>query len=164
MPLAAIVPAAFLTLIVLESRFPARPLVREPWWRLRGLAFFAMSGLVATGVALLAGDFARQHRVLDLEGLGTLGGAALAFLAVEFVGYGWHRARHEVPFLWRTFHQLHHSAERVDIYGAFYSHPLDLAGVNLVGTVVATMVLGVSAEAAALAGLASVGCAMFQHA
>ena len=164
MPLAAIVPAAFLTLILLEFLVPARPLVREPWWRLRGLAFFAVSGLVATGVPLLVGDFARHHRLLDLERLGALGGAALAFVVTDLVLYAWHRARHEVPLLWRTFHQLHHSAERVDVFGAFYSHPLDLLGVSLAGAAVATMLLGVGAEAAALAGLASAGCAMFQHA
>jgi sterol desaturase/sphingolipid hydroxylase (fatty acid hydroxylase superfamily) len=164
MPVAALVPALFVTFIVLERLFPARPLVREPAWRLRGLTAFLLSGILATGVPLLYVGFARQHRLLDLERLGAIAGAGLAFLATELVGYWWHRARHDIPFLWRALHQMHHSAERVDIYGAFYSHPLDLIGVNLVGTAVATMLLGVSGEAAALAGLATVMLAMFQHA
>jgi sterol desaturase/sphingolipid hydroxylase (fatty acid hydroxylase superfamily) len=30
--------------------------------------------------------------------------------------------------LWRIFHQMHHSAERLDTYGAFYFSPYDMIG------------------------------------
>ncbi len=58
---------------------------------------------------------------------------------------------------------MHHSAERVDVLGAFYFHPLD----NLVYAVMSSALgamLGVSAEAAALTGIVIFAMACFQHA
>lgn len=40
----------------------------------------------------------------------------------------WHRTMHRVHWLWRSFHQMHHSAERLDSYRAFYFSPLDTVG------------------------------------
>ncbi|NIR61800.1 MAG: sterol desaturase family protein, partial [Gammaproteobacteria bacterium] len=34
-------------------------------------------------------------------------GLALDLLLLDFLIYWWHRANHEVPFLWR-FHEVHH--------------------------------------------------------
>lgn len=47
-------------------------------------------------------------------------------LVYELLVYAWHRTMHRVHWIWRSFHQMHHSAERVDSYGAFYFSPLDL--------------------------------------
>ena len=41
---------------------------------------------------------------------------------------------HSSDLLWRVFHQTHHSAERVDIWGALYFHPLDVIGFAFVGS------------------------------
>ena len=43
---------------------------------------------------------------------------------------------HNVPFLWRWFHQMHHSAERLDIPGAVYFHPFDMLGWAFLGSLV----------------------------
>src|SRR5262245_58892737 len=59
---------------------------------------------------------------------------------------------------------MHHSAERVDIYGAFYNHPFDIAANNLLAASSATLLLGVSGEAAAAAELFVAFCALLQHA
>src|SRR3546814_18115390 len=50
------------------------------------------------------------------------------FLVLELGVYLWHRTMHNSEPLWRAMHQMHHSAERVDIWGAFYFHPLDMVG------------------------------------
>jgi sterol desaturase/sphingolipid hydroxylase (fatty acid hydroxylase superfamily) len=156
------IPAAFVTFIVAEKLKPARPLPRVRGWRLRGVISFLMTGFISSSLPLLYIDVVRRHRLMDLEGLGTVGGAAVGMLATEFVGYGWHRLRHR-PVLWRLMHQMHHSAERIDIFGSAYFHPLDIAGEIVVSGLVATMVMGVSGEAAALGGLVGVLLSLFQH-
>jgi sterol desaturase/sphingolipid hydroxylase (fatty acid hydroxylase superfamily) len=78
--------------------------------------------------------------------------------------YGWHHAMHRVPLLWRTFHQLHHSAERVDVFGAFYFHPLDFVGFSFVTSLSLVGILGLTAPAATGAALMLTFCNFFQHA
>jgi sterol desaturase/sphingolipid hydroxylase (fatty acid hydroxylase superfamily) len=53
-------------------------------------------------------------------------------------GYWVHRLRHRAP-LWR-FHQMHHSAERLDVAGAFYFHPLDTVVFAFLATFLASFV------------------------
>ncbi len=156
-----LVPAGFAALIVVERIRPARPLPRVRAWRLAGVAAFAVTGVVSSSVPLLYQGFVQSHRLVDLSWLGLPAGTLLALLATELAGYWFHRLRH-TRVLWPV-HQLHHSAERLDVFGSAYFHPLDIAGESLVGAVASTMILGVSAEAAALAGLVSVLLSLFQH-
>jgi sterol desaturase/sphingolipid hydroxylase (fatty acid hydroxylase superfamily) len=154
--------ALFLAFIVLERVAPARPLPTVRWWRLKGIGFFALSGFLATTVPALYVGFLRAHRLFDLRSLGTAGGAVVGFVAYELAMYGWHRLRHGTP-LWRA-HQLHHSAERVDIFGWVYAHPLEMVANSLLAAVVTTTLLGVTVQASAAVSILVVGCAMFQHA
>jgi sterol desaturase/sphingolipid hydroxylase (fatty acid hydroxylase superfamily) len=156
-----VVPATFLGLILLERLRPARPLPRLRGWRAVGVLAFVVTGAVASSVPLLYEGFIRAHRLIDAEGLGLLPGAAIALLATELAGYWFHRLRH-TRVLWRI-HQLHHSAERLDVFGGSFFHPLDIAGETLVGSLASTLVLGIGPEPAALAGLVSVMLALFQH-
>jgi sterol desaturase/sphingolipid hydroxylase (fatty acid hydroxylase superfamily) len=71
---------------------------------------------------------------------------------------------HNTPLLWRWFHQMHHSAERVDIWGALYFHPLDTIAFTFVGSLCLVLGFGVSAEGAIAANLLATFCSMFQHA
>lgn len=156
-----LIPAAFATLIAVERLWPARPLPRIPGWRSTGIVAFAVTGGLSASVPLLYMDFIRAHRVANLERLGTVAGAFIALLATELAGYAFHRLRH-TRVLW-PIHQLHHSAERLDVFGGALFHPLDIMGENLVGALAATLLLGVSGEAAAAAGLFSVCLSLFQH-
>ena len=61
---------------------------------------------------------------------------------------------HNTPFLWRWFHQMHHSAERVDIWGALYFHPFDMLGWAFVGSLMLVLGFGISAEAAIVVNVA----------
>jgi len=62
----------------------------------------------------------------------------------------WHRARHEVPWLWRGLHQLHHSPRRIELITSFYKHPLEQLANALLGAVIAYPILGLSPRGAAL--------------
>jgi sterol desaturase/sphingolipid hydroxylase (fatty acid hydroxylase superfamily) len=159
-----VVLASYLAFIVLDFVRPARSFTRIRFWRLKGLAFFFVSMAIGTVLPFVWAGFVERHRVLDLWGLGAVGGAAVGFVVLQLFAYWWHRAMHSVNFLWRWFHQMHHSAERVDIFGAMYFHPLDIAGFTAVQGLVLGLLLGVSAPAAALAGAFGLFAALFQHA
>jgi sterol desaturase/sphingolipid hydroxylase (fatty acid hydroxylase superfamily) len=156
------IPVLFVLFHVAEAVAPAERLPRSIGWRLRGFAWFLVSGAIFTNAPRLWTEWASQHSLLHTAGLG-LWGAALVMIAGNLFGYLWHRLRHSVPVLWR-FHQLHHSAERLDVSGAFMFHPLETFVVAMLIGITGTLLLGVSPEAGALSGLIAFFCACFQHA
>ncbi len=163
-PILLTIVTAFAAIAVLERlgsgrRFPKTGV----GWPLRGLAFLTLTVVLSSRFPLLWDEWLYAHQLYDARSLGTWGGGAIGFLVFEGLLYVWHRALHSVPWLWR-FHQMHHSAERVDIFGANFFHPVDVAGFALVTSVALVLVVGVSAEAAVVAGLAAVFANFFQHA
>ena len=72
-------------------------------------------------------------RWAETEGFGILNlGAApiwlaipVSILALDLVSYGWHRANHAVPILWR-FHQVHHSDSAFTTTTSLRFHPGEL--------------------------------------
>jgi sterol desaturase/sphingolipid hydroxylase (fatty acid hydroxylase superfamily) len=157
------IPTTFIGFVVLERLMPARPLPKMSWWKAKGTFFFLFTGVLSTLAPMLWADFFVAHRLFDLSGLGIIGGAIVAFVGFQFGSYWWHRTMHRTDFLWRWFHQMHHSAERIDIFGANYFHPFDIVGFAFVGTTI-PMLLGVSPEAALISGYLGVFYAFFQHA
>jgi sterol desaturase/sphingolipid hydroxylase (fatty acid hydroxylase superfamily) len=155
---------SYLGFIVYEAVNPARKFARVPWWRIKGILFFVMMVVVSTVLPFAYDGFMQKHALLNLSGLGTIGGAVVGYVAFQLAAYWWHRLMHTAPFLWRWSHQMHHSAERVDIWGVALFHPFDIAGFTVLASVVLSLVLGVSPEAAALAGAYSLFAAIFQHA
>jgi sterol desaturase/sphingolipid hydroxylase (fatty acid hydroxylase superfamily) len=133
-------------------------------WRARALVVtavnFALSLAVgAAWVALFDG-----HSLFDGGALGVVGGAGLGVLVYEFVHYWYHRAAHRYDWLWRLGHQMHHSAESLDAWGAYYLHPLDAALFVSCSSLVLYPLLGLAPEAGALASALLSFLAIFQHA
>lgn len=155
-------PLTFALLSIAEALFPARPLPRVPGWRLLGLSFFVLSGIINSAIPPLWSGFAARLTLFHLASLGTVGGALVGVLAFELANYFWHRARHASATLFRV-HQMHHSAERFDVTGSAFTHPIDLVSVTALGSFSAS-ILGVSAPAAALAGYVGFFLSTFQHA
>jgi sterol desaturase/sphingolipid hydroxylase (fatty acid hydroxylase superfamily) len=158
-----VIPVSFVVALVLERLFPARPLPKIKGWLGKGIVFFAftfaVNGVVPAVVAALVGPRAPLH----LAGLGTAAGALTGFVVADFVGYWVHRAMHRWPPLWRWTHQMHHSAERMDLAGMAYAHPFDSIATFLL-TGLAAGLLGLSPSAGALAGFIGFATAAFQHA
>jgi sterol desaturase/sphingolipid hydroxylase (fatty acid hydroxylase superfamily) len=96
-------------------------------------------------------------------GLGTAAGAALGYGAVTFVYYWWHRARHEVAWLWRGLHQLHHSPTRLEIVTSFYKHPGEMLANGLLTSAILYLGVGVTPAAAGIAVLATGLAELFYH-
>lgn len=142
----------------------ARAFPDVPGWRLKGVAFTLLYFAVTTAAPLLWDGWLGEHQLLDGSALPLWAQILGGFLVLEFGIYAWHRTMHNTGPLWRWFHQLHHSAERVDVWGAFYFHPLDMIGWALVGSLMLVGGFGITAEAAIVVNLLATFCSVFQHA
>jgi len=69
-------------------------------------------------------------------------------LLLDLVSYGWHRATHAVPFLWR-WHQVHHSDQAFSVSTALRFHPGELL-LSLPLRLAAVVLLGAPVEAVVL--------------
>lgn len=146
----AIVLGTGLCLMMAERLWPGRSLPKVPGFYLRGL----LLNLVQAGVVFVAGvtfeDAISAVRPFSADSLGTVGGVAVGYLTITFVYYVWHRARHEVPLLWRWLHQLHHSPKRIEVWTSFYKHPAEAVANSLLSSAVLYLMCGVSPAVAAI--------------
>jgi sterol desaturase/sphingolipid hydroxylase (fatty acid hydroxylase superfamily) len=133
-------------------------------WRLKGTGFMLLYFALATYAPLFWDGWLGEHRLLAGDQLPLWAQLAAGFLALEFGIYAWHRTMHNTPFLWRWFHQMHHSAERVDIWGALYFHPFDTLGFTFVGSLMLVLGVGIGAEAAIAINMVATFMGLFQHA
>lgn len=154
----------YLLFLLADVLWPARafPTIRR--WRAKGLLFFVLYIALSTAAPLFWDEHLARYRLVDLTSLGIVGGAIVGFLVLDLAVYAWHRTLHRVPFLWRWFHQMHHSAERIDIWGAFYFSPLDMIGFTFVGSLSLVWIVGIPAESAILANGLFTFISVFQHA
>jgi sterol desaturase/sphingolipid hydroxylase (fatty acid hydroxylase superfamily) len=149
--------------LVLDMVAPARRFPAIRGWRVKGLLFFVLFNVLGMTLPAFWDALLAERRLIDASGLGVVGGGLLGLVVVQFFSYWWHRTMHRVPLLWRWFHQMHHSAERVDVFGAFYFSPLDMIGFLFAGSLGMVWAVGLSAEAAMLANAVATFCAFFQH-
>ena len=143
--------AVFSFCFVLERVVPGWRLPAVKTWPVRVLAVNA----VQLGVVLLAGlSWERWMSGSSLFHLsqrtGPLVGGLAAYVVATFVFYWWHRWRHEVDWLWRGFHQIHHSPRRLEVITSFYKHPLEMIVNSILGSLIVYALLGLSLEAGAV--------------
>lgn len=162
-PVSQIVFAMFGALLLWERLAPARALPRVRFWTLRAGAAFVVYFLLSSYLPLLWGEALASLQLADLSGWPTWAAAAAGLLAYELGAYAWHRTMHRVTPLWRGFHQMHHSAERLDVLGAYWFSPLDMVAWTLLPSLVLAL-LGVPAAAATITLLAVSFLSTFQHA
>lgn len=162
-PISLTVFALYGLLIAAEALFPARSLPRSPLWQVRGLGAFIVFFYLSSYLPLWWGATLAQWQLLDLTSLGKWGGTLVGVLLYEGGVYFWHRRMHRSHFLWRFFHQMHHSAERVDSFGAFWFSPLDMLGWTALSSFCLTLVIGITPEAAVLVLYITTFMGIFQH-
>lgn len=162
--LALAVPVVFILMLLIERRWPARRFPAVKGWHWVGAFSFVFAGAMnALLPEMIPGEWLAGHRLMDLTGLGVLGGAVVGHLSITLATYLWHRATHAWTPLWRAFHQLHHAPRHLNIYAANLLHPTDLVIYVLLPTLIATLVLGLEPLAAAIVGGIGAFNAFFQH-
>jgi sterol desaturase/sphingolipid hydroxylase (fatty acid hydroxylase superfamily) len=154
----------FLAFLAYDTLRPARPYAEVKGWVGRGITSFVLYAVLSTVLPFVWDAWLGQYRLVDATSLGTAAGAGVGFLSAQVFIYAWHRALHQNDFLWKWFHQMHHSAERVDVAGTFYFSPLDMVGWTFLGSLALVWAVGVTPEAAVMVNVALTFTAMFTHA
>lgn len=153
----------YAALIFWEAIAPARTLPRIPGWRMRGLAAFAVYFLLSSYLPFLWADHFARWQLFDLGSFGTWGGALACFLVYQAMAYAWHRSMHRSNVLWRVFHQMHHSAERLDTWSAYWFSPADMIGWTVLTSAALTLAVGITPEAAMVVMLVQTLFGIFEH-
>ena len=105
----------------------------------------------------------RERRLWSADALGVTWGAIVGYVAITFIYYWWHRWRHSSPLLWRLFHQVHHSPQRIEVITSFYKHPFEIVANGILSSAILYFIVGVVPEAAAYAVLMTGLAELFYH-
>lgn len=133
------------------------------FWRVMGAVSFVLYFAITTLAPFLWDAWFGAHQLFDGSRLPFWAQVLGGFLVLEFGIYAWHRTMHSFDPLWRVTHQMHHSAERVDIWGAFYFHPVDMLGWALVTSICLVGIFGMTPEATFIVAILTTIPGMFQH-
>jgi sterol desaturase/sphingolipid hydroxylase (fatty acid hydroxylase superfamily) len=163
-PISLTIIAMYAILMIYEALFPARELPKVKFWKIKVILAFLVYFYLSTYLPLLWASYLPQTQLINLSGMGVVTGAIVGTLLYEFGMYFWHRAMHSNDFLWRIFHQMHHSAERLDTYGAFYFSPYDMAGWTALGTICFSIIIGLPPQSITIILLVTNFFSIFQHA
>ncbi len=160
-PLIVFIVAAFMFFYETKRKARIWPQVRGWWFRA------ILLNVAQVGTVYLAGltwdRWLLQHSFWSLHSLGNTTGSLLGYLVITFSFYWWHRLRHKSDFLWRWFHQIHHSPKRLEILTAFYKHPFELIADSVLCSFILYPVLGLNPVAASYAVLLSALAELFYH-
>ncbi|MFO0727783.1 MAG: sterol desaturase family protein [Myxococcota bacterium] len=157
------IPVFFVLFLILERLLPARPLPKVSGWFVKGILFFLLIGGMNAAIPAAILSVANGYTVFNLSGIGAVPGAILGLILIDLASYWIHRGMHHSPTVWRFTHQLHHSAERMDMLGASYFHPVDFLLQNVIPGTLVLVLLGMSPEAGALYGLLGFLIGVFPH-
>jgi len=162
-PISLIAISMYALLIIWEALDPAKALPKVKNWKLKGMISFVIYFFLSSYLPLITDPFLSRYQLFDLTALGDVGGGILAIVLYEFGLFFWHWAMHRYDSLWRVFHQMHHSAERMDTYGAFYFSFFDMVGFTFLGSICLALLIGVTPEAVTIMLLTTMFLAIFQH-
>jgi sterol desaturase/sphingolipid hydroxylase (fatty acid hydroxylase superfamily) len=159
-----IILATFAFCFILERVVPGWKLPRVRTWPLRVLV---VNG-VQLGVVMLAGvTWERWLSSASLFHLSSavspVAGGIIAYFIATFIFYWWHRWRHESDLLWRAFHQIHHSPQRIEVITSFYKHPGEMIVNSIIGSLLVYTLLGLDLKAGAVYTLCTAVGEFFYH-
>lgn len=162
-PESLIIFSLYAFLIAWEYLFPARVLPEVRYWKLAGTLTFTSYFFMATYLPMAWDAYLIEYQLFNLTGLSTVEGFAVGFVLYEFATYVWHRCMHGFNFIWLGSHQMHHSAERLDSFSAFWFSPLDMLGLTVLGSICLVLIVGLTPESTILVIYATTFLAVFTH-
>ncbi len=158
------IPVTYLVFWATERLRPARSFPPRRGWAWIGIVFLVLLGTLSSVAPLLIpASWLARHRLLDLSHLPLGVAMVLGYAVLSLINALWHRSVHRVSFLWRGFHQIHHSPQQVDMPGSVLFHPTEMVAFALLQVVATTLILGLSPVAAAGVGYIAAFYGMFQH-
>jgi sterol desaturase/sphingolipid hydroxylase (fatty acid hydroxylase superfamily) len=152
-----------LAMLLVERLAPGRRFERVRGWHSRAILLNVVQAAVAFLSTTTWNRWFPEFALWHAGGFGLLPDALLGYVALTFIYYWWHRARHESAFLWRWLHQIHHSASRLEVMTSFYKHPVEIFINGLLSPAILYIFLGLNADSAALAFLLTGVAELFYH-
>ena len=163
MIIAIIVCLVAVLMIACELGRPGRHWPKVANWWLRAILLNGVQAASAYAAGLTWNAWMREHRLWSAQWLGVTGGAIVGYLAITFIYYWWHRWRHSSSLLWRLFHQVHHSPQRIEVITSFYKHPFEIIVNGILSSAILYFIVGVGPQAAAYAVLMTGLAELFYH-
>ena len=163
-PVSLYILAMYALLMIWEAIFPARKLPVIPFWKLKGIIFFFTFFYLSTYLPLWYAALLPTSQLINLSNVNPIVAGIAGLLLYELGMYVWHWSMHKSNRLWKIFHQMHHSAERLDTYGAFYFSPFDMVGFTFLGTICFSFIAGLPPQGITIVLLVSNFFSIFQHA
>lgn len=160
----AVIFTIFAICLVIERVFAGWNLTQVRTWPLRVIGV----NLLQFGVVILAGRsweiWLARRSLFDLGYYaGPIAGGLIAYVIATFVFYWWHRWRHESWPLWRLFHQIHHSPQRIEVMTSFHKHPIEMIANSIISACLVYTLLGLSIEGGAVYTLCTALGEFFYH-
>ena len=159
-----IIVVSFLGCFVIERLFTGWRLPKVHSWYNRVI----LINVLQVGVVLLAGmtweHWFTSFSIFHLSrAMNDWAAGFCAYFLATFVFYWWHRLRHENDFLWRYFHQIHHSPQRLEVITSFYKHPQEMIANSILGILLVYSLLGLNLKAGAIYTLLTALGEFFYH-
>jgi sterol desaturase/sphingolipid hydroxylase (fatty acid hydroxylase superfamily) len=133
-----------LSFLVAERVFPGRELPQSSGWYIRSIGVNLIQLGITLGFGRLWLPVLGDTSILRLsEWNNPAAEGFIAWFIGTFVFYWWHRLRHEKGF-WQIFHQIHHSASRIEILTSFYKHPIEIIINSVFSSIIIYQLLGCS--------------------
>lgn len=133
-------------------------------WMIMATAINITQATAALGAGWLFAESFQQTSLWQLNDiLNPITGGLVTFLIASFIAYWWHRAAHKSDWLWRVFHQMHHSPTRIEALTAFFIHPLDSVAATFITCFSAYIILGLDTASASVGLLIVSIYNIYQH-
>lgn len=139
-----------LGMITIEKLWPNSTLPSTPYWWTRAIGFNVAQALISFMGAATWDHWLPNFKIIELGTSPLLLQVVLGYFLITFIYYWWHRARHEIPFLWKWVHQIHHSPSRLEVITSFYKHPIEIVVNGLLSSWILYSLLGINPLAAAI--------------
>jgi sterol desaturase/sphingolipid hydroxylase (fatty acid hydroxylase superfamily) len=152
-----------LVMLAIERICPGRSFEEVDGWHARAVAINLVQAAVAYLATVTLDRWLPGLSVWKLGGHGLVVDALLGYFVITFVYYWWHRARHEIPALWRYLHQVHHSACSLEVLTSFYKHPVKILVNAVLSSAILYALLGLDAASAGFALLIAGAAELFYH-
>ena len=154
----------FALCFLLEKLTPGWKLPEVPTWTIRVLAINFAQLLIIIIAGYSWEKWLSSFSIFHLSYYVTdWAGGIIAYFFATFIFYWWHRWRHESDYLWRHFHQIHHSAQRIEVITAFYKHPVEMFVNSVIGSLLVYTLLGLNPTAGAIYTLCTALGEFFYH-
>ena len=150
--------------LVWERVLPGRELPRTAYWYIRSIAINLVQLMITLATGTLWYELLGNVSLLSLSALSDpVFEGFIAWFIGTFVFYWWHRLRHKDGW-WVTFHQIHHSASRIEILTSFYKHPIEIFTNSFLTALILFPLLGCSLVASLWYNLFAATGEYFYHA